>query len=275
MRKGRTVRLMSQKRIRQAWIALNGPIPIDEYGVTFDIHHADFNPNNNDPSNWIALSVADHYAVHRENKDWYSALLISYRLKKKPDDMALVIDEAAKVSKKRVLSLQARENIAAAKRGKKMPPGFSAKISAINKGRKFPKEFGERISRRMKGRTLSPETIAKMVKAKTGMKYPNRKPISEEGRRNMSLAHKGKKKWPNGRVLTPEWLEKIRKNGEAARGKKKWPNGRTFSQEGMGAMRASAMKKKPRTPEVNAAIQAKRFATIAAKKAAQQGISLE
>lgn len=262
-----TKRDMSTKRIRELWAALYGPIPVDENGVTFDIHHVDFNPNNNAPSNWKALSIADHYQVHRDNKDWYSALLISYRLKKKPNDLTAVIENVVELTKKRTLSAEARENIAAAKRGTKWTPEQRIKMKDINKGRKHSAEAKAKMSAAQKGRKASPEAKKNMSLARIGKKYPVRKGWSQEAKDRQSAAKMGKPLWPNGRVITPEWRANMSK---ANRGKVRWPNGRTFTQEGMGAMRAAAMKKKPRTPEVNAAIMAKRFATIAAKKAAQQ-----
>ena len=57
-----------------------GPIPKDQDGVSFDIHHQDGNRNNNDPSNLIALSRHDHYHVHLSQGDYYAALRIAQRL---------------------------------------------------------------------------------------------------------------------------------------------------------------------------------------------------
>jgi hypothetical protein len=57
-----------------------GPIPVDETGKTYEIHHIDGNHNNNDPANLVALSIEDHYKVHYSQHDWWSCMLMSKRM---------------------------------------------------------------------------------------------------------------------------------------------------------------------------------------------------
>lgn len=56
-----------------------GEIPKDEYGVSYDIHHIDGDYTNNDPSNLVALSIKDHYELHKKQEDWGAAWAISKR----------------------------------------------------------------------------------------------------------------------------------------------------------------------------------------------------
>jgi hypothetical protein len=49
-----------------------GPIPKDEYGHSYHIHHKDGNHQNNDPLNLIALSAQEHYDVHYEQGDFWA-----------------------------------------------------------------------------------------------------------------------------------------------------------------------------------------------------------
>lgn len=49
-----------------------GPIPVDELGRSYHIHHLDGNDHNNDPSNLIALSPQEHYDVHFVNGDYHA-----------------------------------------------------------------------------------------------------------------------------------------------------------------------------------------------------------
>lgn len=57
-----------------------GAIPVDEFGVTYDIHHIDGNRKNNDPSNLKAVSLEEHYEIHYEQGDYAACALILERL---------------------------------------------------------------------------------------------------------------------------------------------------------------------------------------------------
>ena len=75
-----------------------GPIPVDEEGRTYDIHHKDGNRKNNDPKNLVALSIDDHYNVHYDQNDWSACLRIIARKDVSPD---LLSDLATKSNLKR------------------------------------------------------------------------------------------------------------------------------------------------------------------------------
>jgi hypothetical protein len=62
-----------------------GPIPRDEDGRTYDVHHIDGNRKNNDPSNLVALSIKEHYKVHHEQGDYGAALRIIARMRVPPE----------------------------------------------------------------------------------------------------------------------------------------------------------------------------------------------
>lgn len=57
----------------------HGPIPKDNEGRTYDIHHIDGNRKNNDPSNLVALSIDEHYKVHYDQGDYSACLRIIAR----------------------------------------------------------------------------------------------------------------------------------------------------------------------------------------------------
>lgn len=54
-----------------------GEIPIDDRGMTYDIHHVDGNHSNNDPSNLRAISILDHYKIHYNQGDYGACFLIA------------------------------------------------------------------------------------------------------------------------------------------------------------------------------------------------------
>jgi len=71
---------------RQIWTDHYGPIPKDENGITYDIHHIDGNRSNNDISNLIAVPLKEHYLIHYSKKEWNAAHLISQRLNLTPEE---------------------------------------------------------------------------------------------------------------------------------------------------------------------------------------------
>ena len=55
-----------------------GPIPVDENGKSFHIHHIDGNRKNNNITNLIALSERDHYDLHFKQGDYGACNRLSY-----------------------------------------------------------------------------------------------------------------------------------------------------------------------------------------------------
>lgn len=51
-----------------------------------DIHHIDGNHNNNDPTNLQAVTLEEHYNIHKSQNDYYACVMISQRMKIKPED---------------------------------------------------------------------------------------------------------------------------------------------------------------------------------------------
>jgi hypothetical protein len=80
---------------RKIYVEHHGPIPIDDDGRSFDVHHLDGDPTNNDPANLIALSVNDHYELHLSQQDWHACLLIASRLHMSPEEKSNLSKQAA------------------------------------------------------------------------------------------------------------------------------------------------------------------------------------
>ncbi len=163
-------RNLEAKRARRIWRRCNGPIPVDERGITFDIHHRDGDWHNNNPDNLQALSVLDHYRVHLAQGDWAAAWYISKRLELSPTEYAEIRGRISEALKGRVMSPEWRARISKALTGRKADPSVVEKQRIANIGRRHPPEFGAAITKRQLG-----------TKA------------TEEARRNMSAAHRGKR----------------------------------------------------------------------------------
>jgi len=81
---------------RKIWEQHCGQIPVDCNGRTYDIHHIDGNPHNNDISNLKAVSIQEHYDIHLAQGDWSAALLIAERLSKSLNELATLSSLAQK-----------------------------------------------------------------------------------------------------------------------------------------------------------------------------------
>jgi hypothetical protein len=71
-----------------------GPIPIDQHGRSYDIHHIDGNPKNNHISNLLAVSVQEHYKIHYKQNDWLACYMIALRLDISPEIISKLSSDA-------------------------------------------------------------------------------------------------------------------------------------------------------------------------------------
>lgn len=72
----------------KVWKENFGSIPKDNNGRSYEIHHIDGNPNNNDPNNLMCISIEEHYNIHKEQENWNAAFLIARRMSLTPDDIS-------------------------------------------------------------------------------------------------------------------------------------------------------------------------------------------
>jgi hypothetical protein len=61
---------------RSIWEKNYGPIPKDENGVSYQIHHIDGNRNNNELNNLMCVSLDEHIEIHKKQKDWASVAFL-------------------------------------------------------------------------------------------------------------------------------------------------------------------------------------------------------
>lgn len=76
---------------RKIWEEANGPIPKDDQGRSYEIHHIDGNRNNNDLSNLMCVSIDEHIRIHTEQGELGAVQLITKRLNLSYDEYMLAI----------------------------------------------------------------------------------------------------------------------------------------------------------------------------------------
>lgn len=159
---------------RQIWQQANGPIPVDEQGRSYEIHHLDGNRNNNELSNLICVSIEEHYRIHERQGDEAACHAIRVRM----------YNEAQRGWKH---SIETREKMSRAKKGTTRSP--------------HTEETKKKMSQAQKGRKLTEEARQKLIQSKRANGSLNH---SEETKQKMSEAKKGKVTWNNGRKASPE-----------------------------------------------------------------------
>lgn len=65
-----------------------GPIPKDNDGRTYDVHHIDGNRNNNSINNLIALTIQEHYEIHYWQEDWHACHRLATKMKLSPEEIS-------------------------------------------------------------------------------------------------------------------------------------------------------------------------------------------
>lgn len=153
---------------RKIWIKLKGPIPVDEQGRSFEIHHIDGNRKNNSIENLQCLSAEDHFKLHYGKEEFFAAHLIAKRLGRSLENIS-----------NWNMSKEGRERLRQSKLGDNNPmrnPKVAKKVSDALKGRKKSKEAEKkRLETAKKNNTLkrSEETKIKMRKPKDKVECPH------------------------------------------------------------------------------------------------------
>ena len=61
---------------RKIWIQANGPIPLDDQGRSYEIHHIDGDRKNNRLENLQCLSIEAHYELHYSKGEYFASLYV-------------------------------------------------------------------------------------------------------------------------------------------------------------------------------------------------------
>ena len=80
---------------RKLWESHFGPIPKDNLGRSYEIHHIDGDHTNNEISNLKLVTIQEHYDIHYQLCDWRSCVMIGLRLKLSPEEISKLNSLAA------------------------------------------------------------------------------------------------------------------------------------------------------------------------------------
>jgi hypothetical protein len=168
---------------RRIWEKAKGPIPIDENGVSYDIHHIDGNRRNNCIDNLQCVSLKEHFEIHKELWETHG----------RRRDMAAMKFLMARMGKD-----------ASEIKGYTLTEETKEKIKNTLTGRKRPKEVVDRVAESLRGKKQSAEAIAKRALALKKAHAEMSKKQKEQISKKISEAHKGK-------ILKEETKEKLSK----------------------------------------------------------------
>lgn len=162
---------------RKIWEKANGPIPLDEHGRSYEIHHIDGDRSNNSLENLVCISIEEHYRIHREQGDWGACHAIEVRMK--PQTAFSGWNHSQKTKDKIRKTLSGRKNgprpqyvkdkIAKAKKGKKQTKESILKMIESKRRNgtiKHTDEAKRKIAEASKGRKHTAESIQKMRQIK-------------------------------------------------------------------------------------------------------------
>lgn len=184
---------------RKIWEATNGPIPKDQLGRSYEIHHVDGNRKNNELSNLQCVSIEEHYKIHIDQKEYGSAFIIAQRMNLSLEEMKLLTEKMAKSKigkdpwNKGKTGIYSKETIhRIAEATSKSSKGRQAWNKGLNKETdKRVKKASEKISESLLG-------------LMTGEKNPMKNP---ETSKKAGMANKGRIPWNKG--LTKQTDERV------------------------------------------------------------------
>jgi len=175
------------KIYRKIWENNFGPIPKDEDGRTYEIHHIDGDKSNNNIENLKCVSIKDHYNIHYQQGDWIACLRMSHR-------MSLTIEEKNFLAKKGSSGKKWITNGLEDKliyKDENIPDGWkNGRSKGLNYGERS-EEFKQKMRELKKGIPLSEKHRKSLVGLKRGMIG---KTHSIETKLKQSMASKGKPK---------------------------------------------------------------------------------
>lgn len=204
---------------RKLWIKHNGPIPVDEQGRSYEIHHIDGNRKNNILENLLCLSIEDHYKLHYDRGEYFAANLIAQRMEKpaKPiqkwdisDERRAAMRESKLGEKNPMKDPAVRQKVSEALKGRKKSLEAEAKRIESRKGFKHSEESKQKIRAALKGKAKTDEHKKQMSKSKIGHKRSQEsinKQIEKTKGRPLSEEAKQKMRKPKNKLTCPHCFQ--------------------------------------------------------------------
>jgi hypothetical protein len=87
---------MAYTNYRKIYEQVYGPIPIEDNGRPYQIHHIDGNRSNNDINNLKCVSIQEHYDIHYAQKDFSACARIAASMKANPTEISKLARLAAR-----------------------------------------------------------------------------------------------------------------------------------------------------------------------------------
>lgn len=83
-----------RKNYRKIYRDYYGPIPKDQDGRSYEIHHIDGDHSNNDISNLKLVTIQEHYDIHYAQHDWGACYKIGIRMKLTPEELSCLATQS-------------------------------------------------------------------------------------------------------------------------------------------------------------------------------------
>lgn len=154
---------------RKIWESHYGPIPKDEQGRPYEIHHIDGNRKNNSVENLKCVSIEEHLKIHIEQEDKRAAILIADRIGITVAEIKLLKDSYnhSEKTKKKIVKANTEnghyERLSKTMKGNKFSLGNKLDEETLKKREdtrrergwyKNPEETSLKKSKALKGRSI-------------------------------------------------------------------------------------------------------------------------
>jgi hypothetical protein len=193
---------------RRIWEKAHGPIPVDEQGRSYEIHHLDGNRKNNSLLNLTCVSIEEHYSIHESQGDGAACHAIKLRMTQEPligwNHTQESRDKMSKSRKGKKPSTQTKEKLRLARLGKKHSNKTKKAISKALKGKQKTQDHIEKNRIGHLGLKQTKKTVEKRketIKNQGGYKHSEE--IKLKMRKPKSQEHLQKMKMPRKLVVCP------------------------------------------------------------------------
>lgn len=184
------------KDYRKIWEEHYGPIPVDEYGRTYEIHHIDGNRQNNDISNLDCMLIQKHYDTHYLQKDYGACLLIAKRM----NLPANYLSEIQKGSKRPGVGGR-KSGFISENKGKRIHSEKQKEIwSEQRQGKAHSKKFNEEIIKELLEKFIN-SVESEPTKSKNGRYLPHITKFANENADQYNMSSKNIIKIVSGKTL--------------------------------------------------------------------------